>query len=163
MLSNPRLRKSLAGVLTSLAAIVAALLVGAVVIVLAGSDPFKAYNGLLDGSIRGKRALGETLVYASPLILGGLAFAVAAKAGLFNIGIEGQLVMGGFAAALVGAWGLGLPPVLYVPLCLVAAIIAGGIWGMIPGFLRARTGAHEVISTIMLNYLAFRLVTYLVQ
>lgn len=163
MLSNQRLRKSLAGILTSLAAIIAALLVGAVVIVLAGSDPFKAYNGLLDGSIRGKRALGETLVYASPLILGGLAFAVAAKAGLFNIGIEGQLVMGGFAAGLVGAWGLGLPPVLYVPLCLVAAIVAGGIWGMIPGFLRAKTGAHEVISTIMLNYLAFRLITYLVQ
>ncbi|MGB3331025.1 MAG: ABC transporter permease, partial [Thermomicrobiales bacterium] len=150
-------------VLTSAAAIIAAMLVGAVVISFAGSDPLQAYKGLLVGSLGSKRAIGETLVYASPLILGGLAFAIAAKAGLFNIGIEGQLVMGGFAAAIVGAWGLDLPAILYLPLCLLAAIIAGGIWGMIPGFLRAKTGAHEVISTIMLNYLAFRLITYLIQ
>ncbi|MGC4191817.1 MAG: ABC transporter permease [Thermomicrobiales bacterium] len=163
MLSNQRLRRSLTGILTSVAAVVVALLVGAIVIEFASSDPLKAYNGLLDGSIRSKRAIGETLVYASPLILGGLSFALAAKSGLFNIGIEGQLVMGGFAAALVGAWGLGLPSVLYLPLCLMAAIVAGGIWGLIPGFLRAKTGAHEVISTIMLNYLAFRLITYLIQ
>jgi simple sugar transport system permease protein len=162
-MSNPRLLRALTGVIGSVAAIVAALLVGAIVIEFAGSNPWTAYRALFDGAIRNKRAIGETLVYASPLILGGLSFAIAAKAGLFNIGIEGQLVMGGFAAALVGAWGLGLPAVLYLPLCLVAAIVAGGIWGLIPGFLRAKTGAHEVISTIMLNYLAFRLITYLIQ
>ena len=162
-MSNQRLRKAMTGVLGSVAAIVAALLVGAVVIEFAGSNPWVAYKALFDGAIRDKRAIGETLVYASPLILGGLAFAIAAKAGLFNIGIEGQLVMGGFAAAVVGAWGLNLPAVIYLPLCLLAAIIAGGIWGMIPGLLRAKTGAHEVISTIMLNYLAFRIITYLIQ
>ena len=162
-MSNPRLLRALTGVIGSVAAIVAALLVGAIVIEFAGSNPWTAYRALFDGAIRNKRAIGETLVYASPLILGGLSFAIAAKAGLFNIGIEGQLVMGGFAAAIVGAWGLGLPAVLYLPLCLVAAIVAGGIWGLIPGFLRAKTGAHEVISTIMLNYLAFRLITYLIQ
>jgi simple sugar transport system permease protein len=69
--------------------------------------------------------------------------------------------MGGFAAGLVGAWDLGLPGIVYVPLCLLAACIVGGFWGFIPGFLRAKTGAHEVITTIMLNYLAIRIITYL--
>jgi ABC-type uncharacterized transport system permease subunit len=165
MLSNQRqtLRKALSGALGSIAAILAALLVGAVVIEFSGANAWDAYVALFNGAIRNRRAVGETLVYASPLILGGLSFAIAARAGLFNIGIEGQLVMGGFAAALVGAWGLDLPSAIYLPLCLLAAIVAGGLWGLIPGFLRAKTGAHEVISTIMLNYLAFRLITYLIQ
>jgi len=161
--ATQRTLKALTGAIGSLAAIVAALLVGAVVIRMAGNDPWEAYKALFNGAFRSKRAIGETLVYSSPLILGGLAFAIGARAGLFNIGIEGQLVMGGFAAGLVGAWNLGLPAWLYLPLALLASVVAGGIWGLIPGVLRAATGAHEVISTIMLNYLAFRLITYLIQ
>lgn len=152
---------SLIGALGSIAAVVVALMLGAVVIWLSGSDPVEAYRALFRGAFQGRRAIGDTLIYTAPLILGGLAFAIAARAGMFNIGIEGQLVMGGFAAGLVGAWDLGLPSVLYVPLALFVAAIAGGIWGFIPGLLRAKTGAHEVITTIMLNYLAFRLITYL--
>lgn len=161
--ATQRTLKALTGAIGSLAAIVAALLVGAVVIRMAGNDPWEAYKALFNGAFRSKRAIGETLVYSSPLILGGLSFAIGARAGLFNIGIEGQLVMGGFAAGLVGAWNLGLPAWLYLPLALLASVVAGGIWGLIPGVLRAATGAHEVISTIMLNYLAFRLITYLIQ
>jgi simple sugar transport system permease protein len=147
--------------LGSVAAVIVALLLGAVVIQISGSDPVEAYRALYEGAFQGRRAIGDTLIYTAPLILGGLAFAIAARAGMFNIGIEGQLVVGGFAAALVGAWDLGLPSIVYIPLALVAAAIGGGIWGFIPGFLRAKTGAHEVITTIMLNYLAFRLITYL--
>ena len=153
---------AITGALASLGAIIVALLVGAVVIAITGSDPVEAYRALFRGAFAGKRQFADTLIYTAPLLLGGLAFALAARAGMFNIGIEGQLVVGGFAAALVGAWDLGLPSAVYIPLALLAAAIAGGIWGFIPGFLKAKTGAHEVITTIMLNYLAFRMITYLV-
>ena len=152
---------ALVGTLGSVGAVLIALILGALVIRISGSDPVAAYRALYDGAFVGRRSIGDTLIYAAPLILGGLAFAIAARAGLFNIGIEGQLVVGGFAGAVVGAWDLGLPPIVYVPLALLAAAAAGAVWGFIPGFLRARTGAHEVITTIMLNYLAFRLITYL--
>ena len=144
-------------------AVLAALLVGAVIMIATGSNAWDAYRGLLNKAFNGKRALAETGVYSAPLILGGLAFAAAFRAGMFNIGIEGQLVIGGFAAGLVAALDLGLPAIIHVPLGLLVAAIAGGIWGFIPGFLRATRGAHEVITTIMLNYLGFRLVTYLIQ
>jgi simple sugar transport system permease protein len=130
---------------------------------ISAHDPIDAYIALLNGAFNGKRAIAETLIYTTPLLLGGLAFAIAYRASLFNIGIEGQLVIGGLAAGIVGAWDLGLPTALHLPLALIAAALAGGIWGAIPGALRAYTGAHEVITTIMLNYLAFRLVNYTIQ
>jgi len=147
----------------SILAVVVALLIGAVVIVIAGHDPWEAYRALAKGALGSRRGRAESLVYAAPLILGGLAFAVAARAGLFNIGIEGQLVIGGFAAALIGATDWDLPTAIHLPLAVLVAAIAGGIWGFIPGVLKAATGAHEVITTIMLNYLAFRLIAYSIQ
>ena len=147
----------------SVLAIALALLVGAVVILISGHNPIEAYTALVEGAMGTRRSRAETLVYAAPLIFGGLAFAVAARSGLFNIGVEGQLVMGGFAAALIGATDLGLSKPLHIAVALLAAVIAGGIWGFIPGALKAATGAHEVITTIMLNYLAFRLITYSIQ
>jgi general nucleoside transport system permease protein len=147
--------------LGSIAAVVVALIVGGIVMELSGSDAIEAYKALWESAFVGRRAIAETLIYSAPLILGGLGFAIASRAGMFNIGIEGQLIVGGFAAAIVGALGLGLPPILYVPIALLAAAIGGGIWGFIPGILKAKTGAHEVITTIMLNYLAIRLITYL--
>lgn len=152
---------SLYGAIGSVLAVVVALLLGAAVMEVSGSDSIAAYRALWDSAFVGRRAIAETLIYSAPLILGGLAFAIAARAGMFNIGVEGQLIVGGFAAALVGAWDLGLPPALYIPLALLAAAIGGGFWGMLPGILKAKTGAHEVITTIMLNYLAIRLITYL--
>ncbi|MCC7025085.1 MAG: ABC transporter permease [Thermomicrobiales bacterium] len=148
--------------LSSLLAVAIALLAGGVVIALSGDNPIPAYQALLQGAFGGERAIGETLVMATPLILGGLAFAVAAQAGLFNIGIEGQMVVGGLLGGLMAAWDPGLPIFVHLPLALLAAMVGGGIWGFIPGFLKAKTGAHEVITTIMLNYLAYRISTVVI-
>ena len=165
--ASPPSRAVVPGVLLqalgSVAAVAVALLIGAVVIWLSGDDAVTAYRALIDGAFSDRRAIAETLIYSAPLILGGLAFAVAFRAGMFNIGIEGQLVMGGFAAGIVGAIDLGLPAAIHLPLALLAAAAIGGLWAAIAGGLKATTGAHEVISTIMLNYLAFRLISYLVQ
>ena len=161
--SPSRVRGILFTGLGPIAAVLVALVAGGILIALTGSDPWEAYKALFDRAFNGRRAIGETGVYAAPLILGGLAFSVAFRAGMFNIGVEGQLMIGGFAAGLVAALDLGLPRIIHIPLGLLAAIIAGGIYGFIPGLLRATRGAHEVITTIMLNYLAFRLITYLIQ
>lgn len=145
----------------SVAAVAIALLLGALVMRITGADPIEAYRALWDGAFVGRRSIAETLIYSAPLILGGLAFAISSRAGLFNIGIEGQLITGGFVAGIVGAWNLGLPAPVYVPLALLCGALGGAVWGFIPGYLKARTGAHEVITTIMLNYLAIRIITYL--
>src|SRR5262249_11707525 len=147
-----RLQGTVPTLLSSIGAVLVALLVGAIFILIFGDNPIDAYRALFSGAFGDKRAIGETLVAACPLIFGGLAFAVAARAGMFNIGIEGQLMIGGLACGIVGAENLGLPAVLFLPLALVTAAVAGALWGAIPGVLKARAGAHEVISTIMLNY-----------
>lgn len=106
--------------------------------------------------------LSETLTYATPLILMGLAVALAFRAGMFNIGVEGQAVLGALTAALAG-FGLSLPAGLHLVVALLAGIAGGALWGLIPGWLKARTGAHEVITTIMLNYIAGSLLLYLIN
>ena len=157
-----RIAGALPTVLSSLLAVAIALLAGGVVIALSGQNPLPAYVALFEGAFGGQRAIAETLVMATPLILGGLGFAVASRAGLFNIGLEGQMVVGGLCAGLAAAWNPGFPLYVHLPLALLAAMIAGGIWGFIPGMLKAKTGAHEVITTIMLNYLAYRISTVVI-
>jgi ABC-type uncharacterized transport system permease subunit len=109
------------------------------------------------------RPFAESLVISAPYIFAGLAVALGFRGGLFNIGAEGQLFAGGLASVYVGYSISGLPWYIHLPLALLAGIVAGAIWGAIPGFLKARTGAHEVINTIMMNYVAFRLTDYLLQ
>jgi ABC-type uncharacterized transport system permease subunit len=109
------------------------------------------------------RPMAESLVIATPYIFAGLAVALGFRGGLFNIGGEGQLFVGGLASVYVGYAITGLPWYIHLPLALLAGILAGAIWGGIPGILKARTGAHEVITTIMMNYVAFRLADYLLQ
>ncbi|MEP7361092.1 MAG: ABC transporter permease [Chloroflexota bacterium] len=104
--------------------------------------------------------LAETTLSSTPVILTGLSVALAFRAGLFNIGGEGQLQLGALASVLVGFSIQGLPWFIHLPLALIAGIIAGAAWGFIPGFLKARTGAHEVITTIMLNFIAIQLVGF---
>ncbi len=154
------LRRAGPTILASIGAVALALALGALVILFSGQDPVTAYRALVSGAFGDRRGIAETLVATTPYILGGLAFAVAFRAGMFNIGIEGQIVIGGLACGLVGAYDLGLPPVIFLPLALAVAALAGGLWGAIAGALKAISGAHEVITTIMLNYLAFRLLTY---
>ncbi|MFN6962587.1 MAG: ABC transporter permease [Pyrinomonadaceae bacterium] len=166
-------------ILAPLAAVVAAFVVGGLIVVLIGDDPVAAYSLLLSNSFGSVRDIGWTLHYATPLIFTGLAVAVAFRCGLLNIGAEGQLYVAAFATAWVGmkfggtvveifgkqeswAWA-SLPPVLLVPLCVLTAVVVGGLWGAIPGILKARFGSHEVINTIMLNFIAVALVGYLTQ
>ena len=107
--------------------------------------------------------LSETIVAASPLVFTGLAVALGFRAGLFNIGGEGQVIAGGLAAGYVGFSVHGLPGFIELPLALIAGFVAGALWGFVPGLLKARTGAHEVITTIMLNYVAIFLTGYLLS
>lgn len=103
----------------------------------------------------------ESLVAATPYIFGGLSVALGFRVGLFNIGAEGQVFMGAIFATFVGYTLTGLPIFIHMPLAFLAGAVGGGLWGFIPGFLKARTGAHEVINTIMMNYIAFRLSEWL--
>ena len=109
------------------------------------------------------RPFAESLVISTPYIFAGLAVALGFRGGLFNIGAEGQLFVGGLASVYVGYSISGLPWYIHLPLALLAGTVAGAIWGAIPGFLKARAGAHEVINTIMMNYVAFRLTDYMLQ
>jgi len=116
-----------------------------------------------DGLVAAFRPLSETVVAATPLILTGLSVALGFRAGLFNIGAEGQLIVGATFAGFVGFTLTGLPTVVHLPLAILAGFLGGALWGFIPGALKARTGAHEVIITIMLNQVALRLLDYLLR
>jgi simple sugar transport system permease protein len=105
----------------------------------------------------------ESLVAATPYIFGGLAVALGFRAGLFNIGAEGQIFVGAIFAAYVGYSFQGVPAVLHVPMAFLAGALGGGLWGFIPGWLKAKTGGHEVINTMMMNYIAFRLSDWLLS
>ena len=148
--------------LIPLLAVVTAVIIGSVLIVLAGLDPIKAYSGLWQGAFGTDAGLVRTLTKMTPLILSGLAVAFAFKGGLFNIGAQGQLVIGSILSAWVGFGVSGLAPALHIFLALAAGVVGGALWGLIPGLLKAYTGAHEVISTIMLNYIAGLLVEWAV-
>ena len=153
-------------------ALVLALVIGAVIIMVTDVDAWRAmgedppgaigdmvrgvgiaYRELFIGAFGSIRAISETLFTATPLVLAGLAVAVGFRTGLFNIGARGQMFIGGLFAVWVGLH-VDLPVVLHISLAIVAAIIGGGIWGGLAGLLKARTGAHEVITTIMLNFVA---------
>jgi ABC-type uncharacterized transport system permease subunit len=142
--------------------VVLAVIVGGVVILVAGANPFTAYWALLKGAFGGSYNISETLVASIPLMLTGLAVAFAFRAGLFNIGAEGQLFMGAIASAFVG-YKLNLPGIILIPIGLVAGALGGAVWGAIVGVLKAWRGAHEVITTIMLNYTAILISQYLLQ
>jgi len=157
-----RLRAAVPAIVSSAVAVIVALILGGVVIALTGDDPFTAYKAMFDGAFVGKRQIAETLIASTPLIIGGLSFAIAARAGMFNIGIEGQLIMGALAAGLVGTYNFGPRPIGII-VAIVAGIAAGAVWGVIPGLLKGLSGAHEVITTIMLNYLALRVASYAVN
>jgi simple sugar transport system permease protein len=144
-------------------AVFTALVIGAGVIIVTGADVWKAYGGLWDGAFGGLGAISDTLVVSTPYILAGLAVAVGFKCGLFNIGAEGQLAMGSMGAAVAGFSITGLPIYIHLPLTITIGLLWGAAWGAIPGYLRAKTGAHEVITTIMLNYIAIRLTDYLIK
>ncbi len=152
----------LAGVGRSLTALAAAFVVGFALIAVSGGDPGRAASALFYGAFGTPTNVAGVLIKTVPLLLTGLSVAVAFRVGLFNIGGEGQLYVGALVAAALGALDLGLPRIIHLPVVLLAASLGGGLWGAIPGWLRARRGVHEVINTIMLNYIAIQATDYLV-
>lgn len=153
----------LSELLYSLFAIVFALLIGAVLIYLSGHSAIDAYYHLFFGAFGNTYNLAQTLLKSIPLIFTGLAVAIGFQSGLFNIGIEGQLYWGAFITAIVALSLPGLSGYLLIPVALLAGAFAGGVWGAFPGYLKAKTGAHEVITTIMLNYVATLATTFLLK
>jgi len=135
-------------------AMITALLVGALVMLSSGDNPLVAYGGLWKGAVGSFSALSQTIRKATPFILTGLSVAFAFKAGLFNIGASGQFLMGTIFSVAVGVNFHGLPAVIHLPLALLAGVVGGALWGGIAGWLKVWKGAHEVITTIMLNYIA---------
>ncbi len=162
------LRSALDAMLIPSLAILTAIVLGGIIIASVGGNPFLAYYGLIQGSLGSTKALSETAVWATPYIFAGLAVALAFKGGLFNIGAEGQLALGAVSAALIGYalpdWlGMNIPAVIHLPLAIIFGMAMGALWGGIPGFLKAYTGGHEVINTIMMNYIALNTISFLLN
>ena len=162
------LRSALDAMLIPFLAILTAVILGGIIIFSVRGNPFLAYYGLIQGSFGSTRALSETAVWATPYIFAGLAVALAFKGGLFNIGAEGQLAIGAVVAALIGyalpEWlGADIPAIIHLPLAVLFGMAGGAFWAAIVGFLKAYTGGHEVINTIMMNYIALNTISFLLN
>ena len=141
-------------------AVFAALLAGAGLIAVAGVSPWDAYGALFGGAFLDYYGLASTLAKMSPILLAGLAVIVPLRVGLLNIGAEGQIYMGGLFSSMAALLLPEMSPYLQVPLCVIAGALGGCLWGMIPGYLKAYRGINEVIITILLNFIAINLVSY---
>jgi general nucleoside transport system permease protein len=168
----PAVRRIWSVLAVPLISILLALLVGAVIIIASelavGQQldlllPLEAYAGLIQGAIGSETAIVNSLVAATPLILGGLSVAFGFRAGLFNIGAQGQFLLGLLGAVWIGVAVAQMPPVIAISLALIGGVLAGALWGFIPGVLKALSGAHEVVTTIMLNYVAGFLLAWAVN
>ncbi len=146
-----------------IAAILFSLMIGALFMLIIGKNPYEVYLRLFAGTLGSTYGIGQVLFKATTLILTGLAVAFAFKAGMFNIGAEGQLIVGAFTTAWTGFTFITMPAVVLLPLSILAGFLGGALWGGIAGYLKARFGSHEVINTIMLNFIAAALVSYLVN
>jgi len=142
-----------------LLALFTALLVSSIPIAMTGTSPLEAYSALGEGAFGTQVANVETLIKATPFILVGLGIALAFRGGLFNIGVEGQLFVGSAITAIIG-YSVELPKLIHIPLALLGGVLGGAIWAAIPGYLKARNGAHEVITTIMFNFIALRIISW---
>ncbi|HLJ67843.1 MAG TPA: ABC transporter permease [Chloroflexota bacterium] len=150
------------GILVPILSVALAVVIGGIVILVTGGNPLDAYSQLVQGAFGGAYNISETLVSAIPLMLTGMAVAFAFRTGLFNIGAEGQLYMGAIISSWVG-FSFNYPPIVLIPLGLLAGAAGGALWGGIAGTLKAWRGAHEVITTMMLNYVAILLSHFLIE
>ena len=163
-------RRVASGFAVPLGSVVFAFVVGGLIVAITGGNPFAAYQGLMCGGLGIGCANGEnsalqistTIVFFTPLLMTGVAVALPFRAGLFNIGAEGQLLAGSVACTVIGIKFSGLPAPILLPMVLLGGTLAGAIWAGVPGVLKATIGAHEVVTTIMLNYVAQWLVRYLI-
>lgn len=154
--------KRLSGILTPLIAVLLGIIVGTFIMLASGYNPVDAYTALWNGAFGDNYYVGEVIRQFTPYILAGLAVAFAFRVGLFNIGVEGQFIVGWLAAVWVGV-SFDLPRVIHLPLAILAAMVAGALWAFIPGLLKARFRVHEVIVTIMMNYVALHSTNYIIR
>lgn len=146
-------------ILVTLFSVLMGLIVGAIILLIAGYNPIQAYSVMLTGIFGRPKYISYTIVRATPIILTGLAVTFAFKTGLFNIGAEGQFMVGALFTTMAGYF-LHLPPVIHGIVALIVGMIAGALWGGLVGFLKAKSGVNEVISSIMLNWIALYLTNY---
>lgn len=158
-----QVRRALRALLVPVLSVVCGFLVAGVAVYLSQADPVQAFIALFQGAFILHNALPETLVASVPYIFLGLAVATGFKAGLFNIGADGQFYLGALAGTYCGYAIHGLPAILHITIALAAGVLAGGVYAAVPGILKARFGAHEVITTIMLNHIAYGLAEYLIN
>ncbi len=156
-------RDKLLSIAVPIVSVLLALLLGSILLLFIKVNPLEAYRYLIFANFSNFYNLAEIFVKATPIILTGLAFTFAFRTGLFNIGGEGQMFVGAIASVFVGLKTGHLSPFITIPLCLIAAMIAGAIWGIIPGILKGVFGSSEIIVTIMFNYVALYLVSYVVD
>ena len=153
------LRKPIVAIFLS---IILGFIIGAIVFAVSGFNPIEAYTSLITGTMGRPRFIAQVLIRSTPIILTGLSVAFAFKTGLFNIGAEGQYIIGAATAALVG-YHLQFPPVIHFFVVIIVAMFFAGCWGGIAGFLKAKFGIHEVITTIMLNWIALYLNNFIIN
>ncbi len=163
VLSNQFGKSWIVQILVLLASLVCALLVGALFILLAKSDPIKAYGVMLSGPFSSKFGISETLVRAVPLLLVGLGIVISFRSGILNIGAEGQILIGAITASAVATACSHWPAVFLLPLVLLAGCAGGALWGGIAGWLKARLAVNEILSTVMLNQIAFQVYIFLIR
>jgi len=150
-------------VLMPVFATLAALAVGAVVLLFLGVNPFEAYGALVEGAFGSPNAMAETLVKATPLLLVGLGICIAFRGNVINIGGEGQMIIGAIFATILGLTFTGLPGWLMIILAMLMGFIGGAFWGAIPGFLKAYFNVNEILSTIMMNAIAVQIMNFLLR
>jgi simple sugar transport system permease protein len=149
--------------LVSLGAVALALLIGAIMLVALGADPIKAYQALFEGAFGNTNAFADTLVRATPLLLVGVGICISFRGGVFNIGGEGQFIIGAIGAAVLGLYLQGPPGWVIILLALLFGAVGGAIWGGIPGTLKAYLNVNEILSTIMMNAIAVQIMNYLLS
>ena len=149
--------------LMPLLAMLAALLVGVLLLMMLGTDPFEAYSALIRGALGNVSGITQTLTKATPLLLVGLGICIAFRGGVINIGGEGQIVVGALGATAFAVGFEGLPGLILLPLTLLSGAAAGLVWGGIPGLLKARLGVNEILTTVMMNQIALRLMNFLLR
>ncbi len=158
-----RLLRPLVGLVVPVLAVVAALVVGAVMLLALGANPLTGYAALIEGAVGDWDAAADTAIKAMPLMLVGVGISIAFRTGVVNIGGEGQIIAGAITSTVTSLAVPDLPPFLLVPLVLLAGAVGGGVWGAIPGALKAYAGVNEILSTIMMNIVAAQFLSFLLQ
>ena len=155
------MKRNLNYLLSLFVSILLALLLGALIMIGSGYSPLEGYGALLSGALGSTRGIGNTLYKSAQLMITGLATAVAAQSGIFNVGGEGQMYLGALASAWIGALLTGVSPFLAIPACLLASVIAGSLYALIPAVLKVKLKINEVITTILMNSIAIYFTTYM--